>query len=80
MSTTTQVALPVTLLQKAADQASHLGVSTEQWIELALAERIRLEDADAEYFRIRAARASGRSLGEILDKGGDNPPDPGDEL
>jgi hypothetical protein len=80
MSATSQIALPETLLQKAADQASHLGVSTERWIELALAERIRLENSDAEYFRARAARASGRSLGEILDQGGDNPPDPGDEL
>jgi hypothetical protein len=80
MSATSQIALPEALLQQAASQANHLGVSTEQWIELALAEKIRLENADAEYFRARAARASGRSLGEILDKGGDNPPDPGDEL
>jgi hypothetical protein len=80
MSVTSQIALPESLLREAASQASHLGVSTEQWIEIALAERIRLENADAEYFRTRAARASGRSLGEILDRGGNNPPDPGDEL
>jgi hypothetical protein len=80
MSATSQVALPEALLQEAASQASNLGVSTERWIEIALAERIRLENADAEYFRARAARASGRSLGEILDGGGNNPPDPGDEL
>ena len=48
--------------------------------EAAVAERIRLENADAEYFRARAARASGRPLGEILDQGRDNLPDPGDEL
>jgi hypothetical protein len=80
MSATSQIALPEALLQQAASQANHLGVSTERWIELAVAERLRLENADAEYFRTRAARASGRSLGEILDKGGDNPPDPGDEF
>jgi hypothetical protein len=74
------VALPEALIQEAASQASNLGVSTEQWIESALAERIRLEQMDAEYFRARAARASGRSFGEILDQGRDNPPDPGDEL
>jgi len=69
MSATNQlIALPEALLQQAANQASHLG------------ERIRLENADAEYFRARAARASGRPLGEILDQGRDNPPDPGDEL
>lgn len=81
MSATTQlIALPEALLQDAANQANHLGISTEQWIETALAEKIRLENADAEYFRARAARASDRSLGEILDQGHDNPPDPGDEL
>jgi hypothetical protein len=81
MSATNQlIALPEALVQQAASQASHLGVSTEQWIETAVAERIRLENADAEYFRARAARASGRPLGEILDQGRDNPPDPGDEL
>jgi hypothetical protein len=81
MSATNQlIALPEALVQQAANQASSLGVSTEQWIETAVAERIRLENADAEYFRIRAARASGRPLGEILDQGHDNPPDPGDEL
>jgi hypothetical protein len=81
MSTANQlIALPEALVQEAANQANHLGISTEQWIETALAERIRLENADSEYFRARAARASGRSLGEILDQGRDNPPDPGDEL
>jgi hypothetical protein len=81
MSATNQlIALPEALVQQAASQASHLGVSTEQWIETAVAERIRLENADAEYFGARAARASGRPLGEILDQGRDNPPDPGDEL
>jgi hypothetical protein len=74
------VELPESIVRAAEVQARLLGVSTEQWIETAVAERIRLENADAEYFRARAARASGRPLGEILDQGRDNPPDPGDEL
>jgi hypothetical protein len=76
----TQIALPEALLQQAADQAGRLGVSTERWIELAIAERIRMENADAEFFRQRASRASGKTLGELLDKAPDRPPDPGDEL
>jgi len=44
MSATSQIALPEALLQEAASQASHLGISTERWIEIALAERIRLEN------------------------------------
>ena len=77
---TNSVMLPEHIVRAAEVQAQLLGVSTEQWIETAVAERIRLENAGAEYFRARAARASGRTLGEILDQGRDNPPDPGDEL
>jgi hypothetical protein len=81
MSATNQlISLPEALVQEAANQAIHLGVSTEQWIETALAERIRLENADSDYFQIRASRATSRSLGQILDQGRDNPPDTGDEL
>jgi DNA-binding FadR family transcriptional regulator len=80
MSASSSIVLPDALLQEAASQADHLGVSTEQWIEVALSERIRLEKETAEFFAARAARASGRSLREILKNVGDNPPDPGDEL
>jgi hypothetical protein len=77
---TRSVTLPEHIFRAAEVQAQSLGVSIEQWIETVVAQRIRLENADAGYFRARAARASGRSLGEILDQGRDNPPDPGDEL
>ena len=52
MSATSQVALPDALLQEAASQASHLGVSTERWIEIAFAERIRLENATPSTFAL----------------------------
>jgi hypothetical protein len=74
------IALPEALVHDAAERAGQLGVSTEQWIEVALSERLRLEKMTSEFFAERAARATGRSLGEILDQGGNNPPDPGDEL
>jgi hypothetical protein len=75
-----QIALPKNLLQEAARHADHLGVSVEQWIEVTLSERLRLEEQTAAFFRERASRASGRSLMEILDKAPNNPPMPGDEL
>ena len=74
------IALPKSLLQQAASQAIQLGVSTQQWIETARSERIRLEKETAGFFAPYIARASGRSLGEILHKAGNNPPDPGDDL
>ena len=74
------IALPESLLHEAARQADSLGVSTEQWLEAAVVERIRLEKKTAEFFGARAARASGRPLAEILKKAGNNPPDSGDEL
>jgi hypothetical protein len=74
------IALPEALVHDAAERAGQLGVSTEKWIELALSERLRVEKMTADFFAVRAARATGRSLGEILDQAGDNPPDPGDEL
>ena len=73
-------ALPESLLHEAARRAETLGVSTEQWLETTVAERIRLEQKTAEFFSARAANASGRPLAEILKNVGNNPPDPGDEL
>jgi hypothetical protein len=79
-ATTDLIALPKGLLHEAASHADQLGVSTEKWIEVALSERIRLEQETAAFFAPYIARASGRPLGEILDKAPDVPPMPGDEL
>jgi len=73
-------ALPESLAEKVAQRANSAGLSAEQWIEAAVAERIRLEEQTSAFFAPRAAKASGRSLREILQNVGDNPPDPGDEL
>ena len=80
MSGAASILISADLLEEANRQAEKLGVSTQEWVKLALTERIRLEQETAEFFRQRAARASGRSLSEILNQGGNNPPDPGDEL
>jgi hypothetical protein len=80
MSATSQVALPDALLREAASHASHLGVSTERWIVIALAERIRLEYADAEYFRVSRSPRLRSLTRRNPDRGGNNPPGPGDEF
>ena len=74
------VALPEALLQEASRHAANLELSTEQWLEAAVAEKLRLEEKTEEFFEPRIASASGRSLSEILQGVGDNPPDASDEL
>jgi hypothetical protein len=76
------IALPADLLHDISEEATREGVPTEEWVTKALAERLRAQRLTEEFFRIRAAGASGLSLGAILDKGGDpdRDPDPGDEL
>jgi hypothetical protein len=81
MSSASQViALPESLLHEVARRADNLGISTEQWLEITVAERIRLEERTTEFFGARAAHASGRPLAEILKNVGNNRPDSGDEL
>jgi hypothetical protein len=78
---TRNVMLPKVLLLKAASCAAQLGVSTERWIEIAISERIRFEQETAEeFFRKRAAGATGQDLRWALDNAPDLPPMPGDEL
>ncbi len=68
------------LLHDVEQQALHDGVPVQEWIALALAERVKIERQTEEFFRQRAGKASGMLLGELLDKAPDVPPDPGDEL
>ena len=80
MSATHNVPISDELFREAAQHAAHTGMSTEEWVANILAERFRLERQTEEFFRVRAARASGKKLGELLDKAPDRDPDPGDEL
>jgi len=76
MSANAMIALPEPLFEKVAQRANTAGLSAEQWIEFAVSERLRLEEATSEFFSTRAANASGRSLREILKNVGNNPPMP----
>jgi acyl-CoA hydrolase len=80
MSAHSMIALPEPLVERVAKRANTAGLSTEQWIEFAVSERVRLEEETSEFFTARASMASGRSIREILKGVGENPVDAGDEL
>lgn len=74
------IRLNPSLLRVAAKQASLSGESLEDWLAAIILKHIaemhssdRLVPSD-----IECAQAD--SMAELLDRGGDNPPDPGDEL
>jgi hypothetical protein len=80
MSAAINIPLPDELFHKVAQHAGHSGQSPQEWVINVLAERVRVEKITEEFFALRAARASGKSLGELLDKAPNRPPDPGDEF
>lgn len=65
--------------KKAAERlAGQDGVSLNQFIAMAVAEKVAAIETAEEFFRRRAARSSGRGR-ELLDRAGTEPPRPGDE-
>ena len=80
MSAANAVPLSDELFREASQHADQTGISTQEWVSMVLAERFRLERQTEEFFRARAARSSGKTLGELLDKAPNRPPDPGDEF
>jgi hypothetical protein len=77
---TSSVTLPESIVRAAEVQARLRGVSLEEWVSRAVAERLDTDEGAREFFRRRAAGASPGALGRALDAVPDNPPDPGDEL
>jgi hypothetical protein len=80
MSAAHTIPLPEELFREVSQHAGQSGLSAQEWVAKVLAERVRVERQTEAFFRERATRASGKSLGELLDKAPDRPPDPGDEL
>jgi hypothetical protein len=68
------------LYREISRRAKQTGVSAEDRVASVLVTRVRMERQTEEFFRRRAAGASSRSLGELLDKASDPPPDAGDEF
>lgn len=79
-STSHHVELPEPLAQDALRSAAREGKSLQQWVSSILEERFRLERSTEEFFKKRAAGATGNGLRWALDNAPDRPSDPGDEF
>ena len=72
--------LPASLKETAARLAKSDGVSLNQWIATAVAQKIGAVETAAEFFELRAAKSTRGDLTRYLDAATDAPPQPGDEL
>ena len=71
--------LPASLKREAARLAKLDGVSLNQWIGSAVAQKIGAVETTVEFLRLRAGGADGEQLNTFLGKAPDRAPDPGDE-
>ena len=71
--------LPSTLKAEAARLAREDGVSLNQWIATAVAQKIGAVETAADFLRRRAGDARPEDLLGFLAEAPDVPPDPGDE-
>ncbi len=72
--------LPASVKAAAARLAKEDGVSLNQWIASAVAQKVGAVETAAEFFRRRAGDAKPRDLRAVLALVPDHPPNPGDEL
>ena len=72
--------LPASLKETAARLAKDDGVSLNQWIATAVAQKIGAVETAAEFFERRGARSTSADLMRHLDNAPDVPPESGDEL
>ena len=72
--------LPVSIKAAAARLAKEDGVSLNQWIAAAVAQKIGVVETAATFFQRRAGGATPDDLKRILEKVADVPPDPDDVI
>lgn len=72
--------LPASIKAAAARLAKEDGVSLNQWIATAVAQKIGAVETAATFFRRRARGATQDDLKRVLEKIPDVPPDPEDAL
>jgi hypothetical protein len=72
--------LPASIKAAAARLAKEDGVSLNQWITAAVAQKIGAVEAAAEFFRRRAGNARPEDLREFLASAPDVPPEDDDEI
>lgn len=72
--------LPASIKAAAQRLAKEDGVSLNQWIAVAVAEKVGAVETAAAFLQRRTGNATGTGLRRFLDKVPDAPPVPGDEL
>jgi len=72
--------LPVSIKHAAQRLAKEDGVSLNQWIAVAVAQKIGVVETAAEFFAARASKEGAAGLKRVLKKAPRRKPDPGDEL
>jgi len=72
--------LPLSVKKAAQRLAKEDGVSLNQWIAAAVAERVGVVETAAEFFKKRAGSATGAGLMRFLKNAPKVPPEPGDEV
>ena len=72
--------LPASLKETAARLAKDDGVSLNQWIATAVAQKIGAVETAAEFFEHRGARSMPGDLMRLLGRAPNAPPQPGDEM
>jgi hypothetical protein len=72
--------LPLSIKKAAQRLAKEDGVSLNQWIAVAVAEKVGVVETAAEFFKKRAASATGANLMKFLHNAPDVAPEPGDTI
>jgi hypothetical protein len=72
--------LPESIKQAARRLAKEDGVSLNQWIATAVAQKVGAVETAAEFFAKRAKRGSLKRFDEIMSRVPNRPPMPGDEI
>jgi len=71
--------LPMSVKAAAQRLAKEDGVSLNQWIAVAVAEKVGSVETAADFLRRKAGEARPSDLAAFLDRAGNEPPPPGDE-
>jgi hypothetical protein len=72
--------LPTSIKEAAARLAREDGVSLNQWIAVAVAQKIGAVETAAEFLKRRAGNARPADMMPFLENAANEPPPPGDEL
>ncbi|PXW76433.1 hypothetical protein C7451_105207 [Blastomonas natatoria] len=72
--------LPVSIKEAAARLARQDGVSLNQWISVAVAQKIGAVETAADFLKQRAGTAKPSDMLAFLDRAGTEPPPLGDEI